>query len=194
MASTNADPSKSGSPRALERTEDLQTVDTISIVTSIYRSEETIEEFIDRALAAVSPFATEVKVIVVDDGSPDRSAEIVRDIVDRDPRVILVQLSRNFGHHRALIAGLEKARGELVLLIDSDLEEEPEHFGAMFKLMRSSAADAVYGVQKKRKGNWLERVSGELFYDIFSALSEIRLPRNVSTLRLMRRLIPLAPV
>ena len=181
----NADPSMSGSPCVPEKPESGQTVASISIVTSIYRSEATIETFIDRALAAVAPFAADVNVIVVDDGSTDRSAEIVRDIVDRDARVTLVQLSRNFGHHRALIAGLEKAKGDLVFLIDSDLEEEPEHFAYMIALMRDSGADAVYGVQKQRKGNMLERISGKVFYDIFSALSEIKLPRNVSTMRIM---------
>jgi putative glycosyltransferase len=181
----NSDPSTNGSPRVLEKTENGRSVPSITIVTSIYRSEATIGAFVERALAAVSPFAANVNVVVVDDGSPDRSAEIVRDIVDRDPRVTLVQLSRNFGHHRALIAGLERAKGDLVFLIDSDLEEEPEHFGDMFSLMRDAGADAVYGVQKHRKGNMLERVAGKLFYDIFSALSEIKLPRNVSTMRVM---------
>lgn len=96
-------------------------------------------------------------------------------------------LCRNFGHHKALIAGLEIARGDIVFLIDSDLEEEPENFGPMLASLRATGADVVYGVQRERKGGWVERVSGKLFYDIFSLLSEVALPRNVSTMRVMTR-------
>lgn len=156
-------------------------------MTSIYRSEASIEEFLGRAADAVAPYASTLELIVVDDGSPDRSAEIVRNASDRDERVVLVRLSRNFGHHKALLAGLEIAEGELIFLLDSDLEEEPEHFAGMLASMRGAEADLVYGAQHERKGNWLERTSGKLFFDIFSWMSEITLPRNVSTIRLMTR-------
>ncbi|MBI4921077.1 MAG: glycosyltransferase family 2 protein [Devosia nanyangense] len=159
----------------------------ISIVTTAYRSEATIDAFIGRALAAVEPLAEQIELIVVDDGSPDRSAELVRAWADRDPRVVLVQLSRNFGHHRALLTGLEHVGGDLVFLLDSDLDEAPEHLGPMLDQMRSDGADCVYGVQRKRKGGWFERVSGKLFYIAFNALGDVRLPTNVSTMRVMTR-------
>jgi putative glycosyltransferase len=174
-----------GSPHEAGKADVQQTIGLISIVTSVYRSAETIEAFIDRSLAVAAPFADRVELIVVDDGSPDRSAEIVRDIVDRDERVVLVQLSRNFGHHLALLTGLERARGDLVFLIDSDLEEEPEHLASLLPLMRATGADVVYGVQQQRKGRWIERFTGKLFYDVFNALTEVRMPLNVSTMRLM---------
>lgn len=187
MASTNTDPTNNGSPRAPEKGERDGDRPRLSIVTSIYRSDESIAEFLRRAIAVAAPHASTFELVVVDDGSPDRSAELVRKFADRDERVVLVQLSRNFGHHRALLAGLEIAEGDLIFLIDSDLEEEPENFGDMLAVMVETGADLVYGVQHERKGRWMERASGKLFFDIFGWLSEIRLPRNVTTMRLMTR-------
>lgn len=185
MDSTNTDRSTSGLPRALGKFEPNEGIRQLSIVTSAYRSEGTIEAFLQRALEVAAPLADSIELVVVDDGSPDRSAEIVRDLADRDSRIVLVQLSRNFGHHRALLTGLEHARGDLVFLIDSDLEEEPENLADMLASMRKEGADVVYGVQRVRRGGLIERVSGQIFYSAFSLLSEVDLPRNVATMRLM---------
>ncbi|MBZ9601978.1 glycosyltransferase family 2 protein [Phyllobacterium chamaecytisi] len=159
----------------------------LSIVTSIYRSEGTISEFVGRALRAGRSIAKSVELIIVDDGSPDRSCELVRDLADQDSSIVLVQLSRNFGHHRALLTGLDHANGDMVLLIDSDLEEPPESLSSMLATLRNTNADCVYGVQRIRKGGWFERFTGKLFYDMFGLLSDVKLPRNVSTIRLMTK-------
>ncbi|MBL0934417.1 MAG: glycosyltransferase family 2 protein [Rhizobiaceae bacterium] len=159
----------------------------LSIVTTLYNSRSTISEFVQRALAAAQVTAPDVELIIVDDGSPDDSAAIVRGIVDRDPRVRLVQLSRNFGHHRAMLAGLQQAHGDRVFLIDSDLEEAPELLVAMTAELERNPVDCLYGVQRGRKGGVAERLSGRAFYWLFGAMSEVRIPQNVSTLRLMSR-------
>lgn len=159
----------------------------LSIVTTLYRSRDTIDEFIDRALAAGEALSSDIQLVIVNDGSPDDSAAIVRRRADQDPRISLVDLSRNFGHHRAMFAGLEHAQGDLVFLIDSDLEEPPELLAGMADLMREKAVDCVYGVQEKRKGGYVERISGRIFYWLFAALSEVQMPENVSTVRLMTR-------
>jgi putative glycosyltransferase len=172
-------------PRVRERLEPNERIHQLSIVTSAYRSENTIQTFLQRALKVTASLADDVELVAVDDGSPDRSPEIVRNLADQDDRIVLVQLSRNFGHHRALIAGLEHARGDLVFLIDSDLEEEPENLADMLASMRKEGADVVYGVQRERRGGLIERVSGKIFYSAFSLLSEVDLPRNVATMRLM---------
>lgn len=185
MDLTNTDRSTSGLPYAREKLKPNEGIRQLSIVTTAYRSEETIEMFLLRALEVAAPLADNIELIVVDDGSPDRSGEIIRDIVDQDSRIVLVQLSRNFGHHRALITGLEHAQGDIVFLIDSDLEEEPENLTEMLASMREEKADVVYGVQRTRRGRLIERVSGQIFYSAFSLLSEVDLPRNVATMRLM---------
>lgn len=161
---------------------------SLSIVTTIYCSERTIEEFVERALAAGTKVAADVDLVIVDDGSPDGAAEVVRGIVDRNPQVRLVQLSRNFGHHRALLAGLQYASGERVFLIDSDLEEAPELLIEMARAIEANPVDCLYGVQEGgRKGGLVERLAGRGFYWIFGALSEVKMPENVSTVRLMSR-------
>lgn len=159
----------------------------LSIVTTVYRSRVTIEEFIRRVIAAAEALTDDIELVIVDDGSPDDSGAIVRKIADADSRVTLVELSRNFGHHRAMLAGLEHAGGDLVFLIDSDLEEPPELLSDMAGVLRATSVDCVYGLQQKRKGKYLERVSGRLFYWLFRTLSDVGIPENVSTIRLMTR-------
>jgi len=159
----------------------------ISVVTTVYRSNQTIAEFLSRVIGVAAPLASEIEIIVVDDGSPDNSVEIVKDALRRDERLTLVVLSRNFGHHKAMLAGLDVAKGDLIFLIDSDLEEEPEHLPEMLAQMNRTASDVVYGVQNERKGNMVERLSGRIFYKLFNSLSEVDLPRNVATMRLMTR-------
>ncbi|WP_375227374.1 glycosyltransferase family 2 protein [Roseobacter sp. S98] len=157
----------------------------LSIVTTAFRSASTIDVFVKRALAAAEEAGFDAEVIIVDDGSPDASATLVRDIVGKQPRVRLIKLSRNFGHHKAMLAGLQHAKREFVFLIDSDLEEDPRLLVPMVAQMREMSVDCLYGVQKQRKGGRIERISGEMFYKLFGALSEVELPRNVSTIRLM---------
>lgn len=173
--------------RASGRTSELAKPRLLSVVTTLFRSEATIEEFARRALLAAEGVADDVELIVVDDGSPDRSAELVRDLADLDGRIALVQLSKNFGHHRAMLTGIEHAKGDLVFLIDSDLEEAPENLGPMLAKMREAKADCVYGVQNARKGGWFERWTGDMYYWLFNMLSEVEMPRNVSTMRVMTR-------
>lgn len=187
MGPTHTEDSTRGSLLPVANPDGAATVGVLSIVATVYRSALTIKAFIERATKAASDVAQRIEVIVVDDGSPDESAAIVRDLADHDDRITLVQLSRNFGHHKAMIAGLAHAQGDLIFLIDSDLEEEPEHLAPMLAKLRQEQVDVVYGVQRERRGGLIERVSGHMFYSIFSRLSEVELPRNVATMRLMTR-------
>jgi putative glycosyltransferase len=124
---------------------------------------------------------------MVNDGSPDNSLERAIQLSRQDGHVIVVDLSRNFGHHKAMMAGLENADGELIFLIDSDLEEEPEWLSNFHQLLATGDADVVYGRQQGRKGNWFEKWSGEIYYSIFNWLCNIDHPRNIVTARLMTR-------
>jgi putative glycosyltransferase len=99
----------------------------------------------------------------------------------------VVDLSRNFGHHKAMMTGLAHTSGEHVFLIDSDLEEEPEWLLTFSEQMARESCDVVYGVQAQRKGNFFERWSGQWFYQSFKALTGLALPANVVTSRLMTR-------
>lgn len=159
----------------------------LSIVTTLYGSAAHLEAFYARMTAVASRLVPDYELILVDDGSPDRSLEVAVAICARDARVRVIELSRNFGHHRAMMTGLARARGELVFLIDCDLEEQPEWLEGFWARLQETGADVVYGAQDARRGSWFERVSGELFYRIFNLLSDVQVPSNVSTARLMRR-------
>lgn len=160
----------------------------LSVVATLYHSERYIAEFCSRASAAARTLVgDDYEIVLVNDGSPDGSLELAAQIARRDPHLVVVDLSRNFGHHKAMMTGLEHAVGESVFLIDSDLEEEPEALLDFANAMHEQQCDVVYGVQERRKGGWMERWSGEWFYRFFRALTGMDLPQNVLTARLMSR-------
>jgi putative glycosyltransferase len=104
-----------------------------------------------------------------------------------DGHVVVVDLSRNFGHHKAMMTGLAHATGERVFLIDSDLEEDPEYLVSFASQLERDSCDVVFGVQERRKGDWFERWSGYWFYRSFAFLTGLTLPPNIVTARLMTR-------
>ncbi|CAN5569563.1 glycosyltransferase family 2 protein [soil metagenome] len=158
----------------------------LSIVATLYRSSKFIEEFHRRASIAAREFAGDsYEIILVNDGSPDDSVEVASALTEEDSHVTVVDLSRNFGHHKAMMAGLMHSVGDLVFLIDTDLEEHPEWLAEFAKAMVESNADVVYGQQIQRKGNFFEIWSGSLYYSIFNWLANIDHPRNIVTARLM---------
>jgi putative glycosyltransferase len=160
----------------------------LSVVTTLYRSAPYIREFRDRVAAAAESLGFALEIVMVNDGSPDDSLAIATALVAEDPRVVVIDLSRNFGHHKAMMTGLAHARGELVFLIDSDLEEEPEWLGRFHQALTERQVDVVYGVQETgRKGGLFERLSGRAYYGVYNWLSGTPIPQNLVTTRLMTR-------
>ncbi|MGB6535329.1 MAG: glycosyltransferase family 2 protein [Xanthobacteraceae bacterium] len=159
----------------------------LSIVTTLYKSAGTINEFYRRAVAAAEPLGCDIELIMVNDGSPDATLDLALALQRSDPRVIVVDLSRNFGHHKALMTGLSYARGDLVFLIDSDLQEDPELLPAFNERLAAGDCDVVYGYQEKRSGGVFERVTGGLYYSLLKLLSDNPIPRNILTARLMTK-------
>lgn len=161
----------------------------LSVVSSLYCSEAYLAEFCRRAAAAAEKFAgSDYEIVLVNDGSPDGSLDQALTLRDGDPRIKVIDLARNFGHHKALMTGIAEASGDFVFLIDCDLEEAPElltEFAA--ELDRHPQADVVYGIQPSRKGGMFERLSGRLFYAVMRQLAEIDYPADTLTARLMTR-------
>jgi putative glycosyltransferase len=155
------------------------------VVTTLYRSEPYILEFHGRISAAAAKLTDEFELIFVNDGSPDHSLRTVLGLAEQDPRIVVVDLSRNFGHHKAIMAGLAQARGERVFLIDSDLEEDPALLLEFTDQLDKSGADVVFGVQAKRTGGLFRRLTGAAFYKFFYLVSDIHIPANLLTVRLM---------
>ncbi|UZE19618.1 glycosyltransferase family 2 protein [Pseudomonas sp. B21-054] len=161
----------------------------LSIVSTLYQSEKYIDEFYRRSKLAAESYAGEsYEIIFVNDGSPDSSLNIAIEIAKIDKHVTVIDLSRNFGHHKAMMTGLAHSIGEQVFLIDSDLEEEPEWLATFSNAVKNSSdLDVVYGTQGSRKGGRTEKLSGYLFYRLFRALTGIDQPDNIVTARLMSR-------
>lgn len=159
----------------------------LSIVSTLYRSVPYLEEFHRRASAAAAVVTLDYEMVLVNDGSPDDSLEAALALRACDPRVRVVDLSRNFGHHKAMMTGLAHARGDLVFLIDCDLEEDPEVLGEFHADLHNQGADVVYGVQRERSGGALHRLTGALFYQLYNFLTDYPVPKNVTTTRLMTR-------
>ena len=162
----------------------------LSIVATIYRTGRYLEEFARRSFAAAeqagySPEA--VEMVLVNDGCPEDGLDAALALRTSFPQVRVIDLSRNFGHHKAMMAGLREARGEHIFLIDSDLEEAPEWLADFGERMQSEACDAVYGVQATRKGGRFERLGGGLFYTLFNLLATPPITPNSVTARLMTR-------
>lgn len=160
----------------------------LSIVTTLYKSSSHINEFYERISKEAQKITADYEIIFVDDGSPDDSLIKAIALHHHDPKVVTIELSRNFGHHKAIMTGLTHAKGEYIFLIDSDLEEEPELLENFWNEFRKDTdLDVVYGIQESRKGNWFERWSGEAFYKIYNFLSNVKVPKNLITARLFTK-------
>jgi len=159
----------------------------LSIVTTLYRSAPYLEDFYIRVCAAAEKITGDYEIIFVNDGSPDNSLNIAVSLYKKDDRVRVIDLSRNFGHHKAMMTGLAHARGDLVFLIDCDLEVEPETLLDFYRVYKNAHVDVVYGLQERRHGRIVERIAGRLFYTIHNSLSTTKLPPNLTTARLMSR-------
>src|SRR4051794_26117474 len=104
----------------------------LSVVSPVYRAESSLDELVTRLLAALEALAPTFEIVLVEDGSPDRSWERIVEAARRDPRVKGVRLSRNFGQHYAITAGLDLARGDHVVVMDCDLQDDPEDIAALY--------------------------------------------------------------
>ena len=158
----------------------------LSIVATLYNTEPHLLEFYQRITQCAQEITHDYELILVNDGSPDNSLELAVSLHEKDQRVKIIDLSRNFGHHKAMMIGLEHAQSDYVFLIDSDLEEPPETLKVFWEEIQGAKDfDVVFGVQGKRRGGLLEWFSGTLYYKLVNWLSDVKVPENFLTVRLM---------
>lgn len=159
-----------------------------SIVATMYRSRGFLEPFLAECLKALQAIgAHDFEIVLVNDGSPDDSLAYARQRLADIPQLVVVDLSRNFGHHHAMQAGLHVARGNKVFLIDCDLEISPAVLSLLDAKQRETGAEVVFGYQEARKGGWFEQWSGGIFWKGFNLLSDTKIPENILTERVMTR-------
>lgn len=163
----------------------------LSIVVPCCNEEEGLREFHRQMTAAArARFGQKFELILVDDGSTDNTWKIINELSAQDRNVVAVRLSRNHGHQLALTAGLSTVRGDLVLVIDADLQDPPELLGPMYDLMVREDADVVYGQRRSRAGEGrFKKRSAEAFYRLLANLTRVNIPVDTGDFRLMSRRI-----
>ena len=135
----------------------------LSIVIPALNEEESVDELLGAIDAAMTPLSVSYEVVFVDDGSTDGTLQRLKSLEQSDPRVRVFSFRRNLGKSMALLCGFQKARGEYILTMDADLQDDPRNFTRMFDLLTSEGADVVSGWRKERRDNALKVASSLLF-------------------------------
>jgi len=144
------------------------------------------EELVRRISESVSPITEHYEIILVNDASPDNSWNVIRAECEKDSRVKGINLSRNFGQHYAITAGLSYAKGEWVVVMDCDLQDRPEEIPNLYKKSQEGY-DSVFAQRINRSDSWLKRMSSKLFYKFFSYMTETRQDASVANFGIYNR-------
>jgi dolichol-phosphate mannosyltransferase len=161
----------------------------LSIVVPCF-NEEACLELLHRRLgeAARSAVGGDYEIVLINDGSRDGSWPLMQRLSASDPRLVCINLSRNHGHQLALTAGLDLAKGDLILIVDADLQDPPELLAEMMRTMREEGADVVYGVRRTRAGETqFKKATAHAFYRLLASATEIDIPLDAGDFRLMTR-------
>ncbi|HEX8256003.1 MAG TPA: glycosyltransferase family 2 protein [Allosphingosinicella sp.] len=161
----------------------------LSIVIPCYNEEACLPELHRRVSAAARAAAgASYEIVLVNDGSRDRSWAAMQDLARQDDRVVAINLSRNHGHQLALTAGLDLCSGERILIIDADLQDPPELLPEMMAEMDRQGADVVYAVRRARAGETaFKKATAKLFYRLLSRMTDVDIPVDAGDFRLMSR-------
>ena len=161
----------------------------ISLIVPCYNEESVIAECHQRISAAVNDIKQhEFEIIYINDGSSDNTLSLLRDIKKSDKCVVLLSLSRNFGKEVAMTAGLDKSKGEAVIILDADLQDPPELISELLDVWKKENADVVYGQRTSREGEtWFKKVTAGWFYHFINFVSDVEIPKNAGDFRLMNR-------
>lgn len=160
----------------------------MTAVATLYKSPEKIRELVNRLeIVLHSIVGNDYEILLVDDGCPMESGKIAKSLISEKQNLRVVHLSRNFGQHKAVMAGLSLTESEYVFLLDGDLDEEPEMLTLFWQELCKTQADVIFGVQSKGRRGFTDRVVGNLAYGLINIFSGVRVPPNVLTARLMSR-------
>ena len=164
----------------------------ISIVAPVYNEEPILHELYRRISETMDAIGEDWELVLINDGSFDRSFEIMRELREADDRVRLVNFSRNFGHQLAISAGLDYAQGDAVVIIDADLQDPPSVIAEMVKKWREGY-EVIYAVRSQRKGEtWFKLFTASLFYLVINGITGVNIPVDTGDFRLLDRRAVLA--
>jgi dolichol-phosphate mannosyltransferase len=160
----------------------------LSVVTPFYNEREVIEIFYERLAKTLDSLDILAEIILVDDGSTDDSLQLVASIRQRDDRVKIISLSRNFGQQSAITAGLSESRGDAVIVMDIDLQDPPEMIPQLIEKFKEGF-DVVFAVREKRKEGIIKRLCYRAYYRLLTKLSPVKLPVDTGDFCIMSRKI-----
>ena len=160
----------------------------LSIVVPVFDEEDVIGEFNRRILDTLRELPCDHELVYVNDGSRDRTPDILRGFAQQSANVALVDLSRNFGKEAAMTAGLDHASGDVVVIIDADLQDPPELIRDLVRMYAAGGLDVIYAQRTSRRGEtFLKKASAHLFYRLIGRVTGIDIPRDTGDFRLMNR-------
>jgi glycosyltransferase involved in cell wall biosynthesis len=165
----------------------LSKAPVFSVVAPVWNEAESLSEFITRVTAVMKKLGETWELVIVDDGSTDRSAQLVLELAAKNKHIRPVLFARNFGHQIAVTAGMDFARGQAVILIDADLQDPPEVIPELIANWRDGY-EVVYAVRRKRKGeSFFKRFTASFFYRLINRITDIEIPLDTGDFRLMDR-------
>jgi polyisoprenyl-phosphate glycosyltransferase len=159
----------------------------LSLVIPVFNEEKLIDELVNRTISALDSFIKEYEVLFVDDGSTDGSLEKLLSWQKKESRLKILSLSKNFGHQAAYTAGLEHAKGEIVAMMDGDLQDPPELLSGMYRMIMDEGYDIVSGKKSGRKGRRDRNLYSFLFHLLFRHIGEIKNMENSGNYSIMKR-------
>ena len=158
----------------------------LSIVSPVYRAEKMVHMLVERIVKSVSTITEDFEIILVNDASPDASWSVIEYECAQDKRVKGINLSRNFGQHYAITAGLHYAQGEWVVVMDCDLQDRPEEIPALYQ-KAMEGYDIVYARRKQRQDKWLKRTTSRMFNAVLNWLSGLKKDKEVANFGIYNR-------
>jgi len=165
----------------------MSTKPVISVIAPVYNEEPIIHELYRRLVEVLDSTGEPWELILINDGSSDGSAHVMRTLQEQDPRVRVVNFARNFGHQNAVTAGMDYARGDAVVVIDADLQDPPEVILQLLEKWREGY-HVVYAVRSERKGeSWFKKLTAKVFYRLIYRITDVDIPVDTGDFRLMDR-------
>ena len=158
-----------------------------SFIIPIYNEEETIAEMYRRMRAVMDRMDGTVELILINDGSRDRSLHLLRDLHDRDSRICYLSLARNFGHQIAVTAGLNFARGQIIVILDADLQDPPELIPDMVEKWKQGYQVVYAQRTQRRQESWFKRFTAYIFYRLLKQLADVDIPTDTGDFCLLDR-------
>ncbi|MDP4237924.1 MAG: glycosyltransferase family 2 protein [Bacteroidota bacterium] len=163
---------------------------SLSVIVPCFNEEEVIEESYRRIKNVLSKLELSTQIIFINDGSIDRTEALLSGFSSKDKNVKLISFSRNFGHQKAVTAGLNHCTSDMAVIIDADLQDPPEIIPDLIKTMQDTNAQVVYCVRKSRKGEGIfKKLSAKAFYRLLNFFSEVKLPVDTGDFRLIDKSI-----